>query len=922
MLRKNDVFAQRSKIQPSTANLAARFTHSVMQRYVIGWDHGRKQKCVMEHLRQPPRPVCRSTLTAPSQLVRTTAQLVLKVGEDTAKMAYFAQHEKQYLGNCGSAVAVNYRRGTGFCVPARQCSPSPSCCLLFSQLLLTLTRKKPPTHHSFSLNMSAYQANGKPLSQQALYQQKLRLGVYNSPGLPSVGVSSSASDSAALLAASADLTVKPSYERLRAAPDAQTAALAARTDSIASWQRKLTDPDADAAAANARYTEPSPNSEARPDLGLPASYNKGNVYKRASSNSTYSMTSRTTPEKLTSRHGLASVPRSTPSGSLNIGKISQLADKNSSKTLNARFNPEVDHRHGVKSPPTEYLNEAEESEAANSAAAALTMKHGGGYTNSVSSQKRTKGFAAVDVVDATLLAAASKKASERLNSLQAIGQTDLRAQAQLYSKALVAAHKNSEERIKNNKAGLIDLGGGLQLPYSEIDKMAALIVGPVLSDIDKKASTQREHDASAAEKRAEARAAHKNFKLEEAARKQREKELQQKEHQERITSNEKRKREEDDLYTEHQKKRHEEVEVKTQELKDLEEKYASEKEELLQEKQQNQDEIDEEETGLKNERKEELELMQAERDEEIQPLLDELEEENSKLKEVTDEKDQLTSDIEAAEKEKEEYETQIAEIEAKLEEIEKDHEHYTTELADATTKRETADKEVEDLTNTHESDLKHHKEAHDDLDKRISDLEKEKEQKTISRDEHKREILKQIDERVKDEHNINNELPEHLRLEVKEDKFRDVGSLFDYEPVEKKSPADLAKRKASEKTTKAAEEDAQVTADAAKKETTTPAKGPSKAVKKEGTDLKKTASVDSKTGAPKRKGLRSRFSSFASSFRGDSKQEVPTAKSTAEKKETKSAAEKHERSSDVSNYEDDLSIKDSHKKGGVFKEEI
>ncbi|PIS53236.1 hypothetical protein CJI97_002898 [Candidozyma auris] len=759
--------------------------------------------------------------------------------------------------------------------------------------------------------MSAYQTNGRPLSQQAIYQRKLRSGQFTSPGVPSVGVSSSASDSAALLAASADLTVKPSYERLQAAPEAQTAALAARTQSISSWQRSHTDADADAAAAHAKISDQPTGGKT--ELGIPDSYDKGNVFKRATSNSTYSITSRITPEKSVSKHGLASTPRTTPASTLNIGKISQLADQSSSKTLNSRFNPDPDYRHGVKSPPAEYLNEEEESEAASSAAAALKMKHGGNYTNAVSSQKRTKGFNAVDVVDATLLAAASKKASERLTSLQAIGHADLRAQAQLYSKALVAAHKNSEERIKQSKAGLIDLGGGLQLPYSEIDKMAALIVGPVLSDIDKKAAAQRDHDVAAAKKREEARAAHKNFKMEEAARKQREKEEQQKEHQDRITANEKRKREEDDLYTEHQKKRHEEVEVKTQELKDLEAKYASEKDDLLQQKKQNEDEIEEEETGFKNERKEELDNMQSERDEEIKPLLDELAEENGKLKELTDEKDKLAEEVEAAEKQKEEYETKIAELEAQLEETEKNHEHYTAELADATQKREAADKEVEELTNTHESDLKHHKEAHEDLDARIKELEKQKEQHTISRDEHKREILKHLDERMKDEHNINKELPEHLRQEVDEKKLRDVGSLFDYEPVEKKEVVKPSSKKATEDAGKLESDKI-----SAPKEAASAPKSAPKVAKEDESKLTKTASTSS---TPKRKGLRSRLSSFASSFRNESKSEVPASKSV-EKKANKPTTENAERSSDVSNFEDDLSIKDGHKKGGVFKEEI
>lgn len=798
--------------------------------------------------------------------------------------------------------------------------------------------------------MSAYQTNGRPLSQQAIYQQKLRSGFYNSPGAPIVGVSSSASDSAALLAASADLTVKPSYERLRAAPEAQTAAVAARLDLISSWKRTQTDPNADAAAANAR--KPAQVQGPRPELGLPALYDKGKVYSRASSNSTYLITSRITPEKLVSIHGLASTPRSATS--LNIGKISQLADKNSTRTLSLRFNPEQDYRHGVKSPPTEYLDEDEEAEAASSAAAALTMKHGAGFTNSVSSQKRTKGFEAVDVVDATLLAAASKKASERLNSLQAIGHTDLRAQAQLYSKALVAAHKRSEERIQQHKAGMIDLGGGLQLPYSEIDKMATLIVAPVLLDIDKKATAQREHDVVAAEKKREAREAHKNFKLEEAARKQKEKELQQKEHQDRITSNEKRKRDEDDQYTEHQKKRHEEVNVKKQEFADLEAQYATEKEGLLQEKKENQDKIDEEENCFKTGRKEELDQMQAERDEEIKPLLDELEVENGKLKELTDEKDGLATEVEAAEKQKEEYEAKIAEIEAQLEEIEKDHTHYTSELETATANREAADKEVEGLHKTHETDLQHHKEMHEDLDARIKDLEKQKEQHNITKEDHKRQILKEIDDKVKDEHAINEELPEHLRLEVNEKKIRDVGSLFDDEPEKKTfaKPADGVAKKAVKdakeegkavKEPKEAVKEPKVESKAAKEPKVKEAKKEEpKAAKTEEPEAKAEKSAEKKKVTPKpyrslldvaekpkteeegskRKGLRRRLSSFALSIRSGSKGEVPTTKSLEKKASKTSATDKAERSSDVSNFEDDLSIKDGNKKGGVFKEEI
>jgi hypothetical protein len=58
------------------------------------------------------------------------------------------------------------------------------------------------------MSRAYYATEGKPLSQTALYQQRLRSGVYSNPG-SNVGVNSNASDTAALLAASPDLTVKP-----------------------------------------------------------------------------------------------------------------------------------------------------------------------------------------------------------------------------------------------------------------------------------------------------------------------------------------------------------------------------------------------------------------------------------------------------------------------------------------------------------------------------------------------------------------------------------------------------------------------------------------------------------------------------------------------------------------------------------------
>ncbi|SGZ50425.1 CIC11C00000004128 [Sungouiella intermedia] len=744
--------------------------------------------------------------------------------------------------------------------------------------------------------MSIYQRNGQPLSQQALYQQKLRQGVYNSPGKPIVGVNSNASDAAALLAASSDLTVKPSYERLQAAPEAHNAALAARKEQINAWKREKEDPLADAAAASARTAEAVPR---KLELGIPASYNKGSVYKVATSNSTSTMTSRVSPEKSVSKHGLASTSTTMTSQSLNIGKISQIADKNSLQLLNNRFNPENDYRSGIATQPAEFLTADQEKLAAQSAGRSLTMKHGAGYSDSVSLQKRTKTFQAADVVDATLLAAASAKAAERLNSIKLTDPSNLREQAQLYSKALATAQKNSEERLKNNKAGMIDLGGGLLLPIAEVDKLASLIVQPVLNDLNDKATAQRESDAKQKLKLAELLRLHQKSKVDDFNRKQKEKAERKQAEKDRIEANEGRKKNEDELYGTYQGERHTEVDGKTEELKELEEKYAGEKEALLTEKQDNEDAIHEEESGLIAERKEELEKMQAERDEELKPTLDELEVETGKLKDLTDSKNQLESEVASGEKLQEEYEAKIAELKEKLEQTKTDIETTTAELEETTGKRENLDKEVEELHTNKATEDENAEKTHKELDEQLNQLEKEKEEHITSKTAQKKEILLEIDDQVKDEHKINKELPEHLQVEIPESKFRDTGSLFTVEQKPEKVVEEKAVEQPKPKETVAAK-------------------------------------VEPASASPK-KGFRSRINSIKKAFKTPqsaqpaAKPAPATVASTLKKKEVEEEPKKlesntsanKEKSSELSNYEEEISIKDDRsKRGGLFKEEI
>ncbi|KAG7664761.1 EIS1 [[Candida] subhashii] len=627
--------------------------------------------------------------------------------------------------------------------------------------------------------MSAYyQTNGKPLSAEALYKQKLKQGVFHSPSGGIVGVNSNASDTAALLAASSDLTVKPSYERT-IAPEAHTAALAAKQQRIEIWHRDKEDPYADAAAANARTSTLASTASAPVSsvyTGVP-SLNSNSIYTAAQQLSTSTMTSRINPERDIKRSGIqtksSSASPAAATAALNLHKINQAAERNSTKSLTSRFNPELDYRSGLVGD--------QQAKTDAGAAATASLKHGGTFTSQVSSQTRSNTFKASDIVGANLLSVASSRANERLNTLNAGTPASLREQAQVYAQALAVAQKNADERIKSHQAGVIDLGGGLTMLRSDLDKLASTYVNPVLQDIEHKADSRRQADLERKQRQLELEQEHERAKQLEAEAKLQEKRDLEAAKQKRIVENEDKKKSEEDKYLEYQKERNDEVDAKGQELRELEAKHAEEKEALLTEKQQNQDRIDEEEANFIAERKKELEDMQAERDELIKPTLEELEVETAKLKELTDARDELDNEVKAAEDLDKEYEDKIAELNAKLEETQAEYEKYTTDLEDAVVKHETTDKELADFQVAHDKDLEDVNNEDKELEEQLAALEKQKEEHLQDKKQKKEAILAGIDEKVKDEHKINNELPEHLRTEVDEDRIRDTGSLFSVE---------------------------------------------------------------------------------------------------------------------------------------------
>lgn len=612
------------------------------------------------------------------------------------------------------------------------------------------------------MSQTVYQANGKPLSQTALYQQRLRQGVYQSPSNVSVGVNTNASDTAALLAASSDLTVKPSYERT-IAQDAHTAALLAKRDEASLWTRDDEARTATMKSMGSGYT------------GVTGAVNGGSIYKVATKNSSGTMSTRLDPVK-DYRHGLAAKGSA---AALNIAKINQVATQKSSKSLNSRFNPDLDYRSGLAGHhrPAEFLDQEEEDLAASGATASL--KHGGSTTSGAASQVRSKSFKSTDVAYGNLLVAANNKAQDRLKSLNSSTNKDFRQQAKEYAGALAIAQKNSDERMKNNKAGMVDLGGGLTMSLADLDAKASLVVGPVLSDIESKAVAQREADEQTKTKHAKLVGLHQKSKQEEHARKERERKEIEKEKNARLTANEERKKDEDNKYVEYQASRNEEVEGKVGELKALELKYAEEKENLLAEKQENQDRIDAEEKELNDNRSKELKELQAEKDEILKPTLDELEEENTKLEAIVNSKKEISEEVEKLKALNEEYDSKLAELTNNLEKVKIEIEEYTMELELATQKHEETSKETDNLRQTSIDELKQAEDSHKELDSKISELDATKSKHLEDKVSQRKEIESKLDERVKNEHEINKELPEHLQKDIDENKLRDTGSLFD-----------------------------------------------------------------------------------------------------------------------------------------------
>lgn len=605
---------------------------------------------------------------------------------------------------------------------------------------------------------STYQVEGKPLSREAQYQQRLKLGVFFSPSNPSLGVSTNASDTAALLASSSDLTVKPTYER-QIGREASIAAVSVRSNTM----QKGVEDDQGEVSPKVRY-------------GVPR-YDQGSIYKVASQKSGSTMTQRTSPPK-DQRLGLAT---KSAAASLNVQKLNTKATEKSSKSLHSRFNPELDYRSGIqRTLPAEYLNQKEEALATNSAAALL--KHGGFATERVATVDRLNAFKAKDVLYPQLLAAANDKAQGRLKSLSSASPVDIRLQVKLYASALAEAQRRSDVRTKNRQLGMVDLGGGLLIPQNELDKKASLIVDPILDDLNTKALSLRDHDQVLATRAEGLALLHAKAKEEESAKRQQEKAKFEEDKREKEREDEQRRKEEDRKFEDYKKDKEGVLQNTLNELKELENKYAEERVNLLSQRDDNNRRIETEENELRESYKKELVDLQAEKDDQLKPTLDELQAEKTKLEQLQEKKDKAQAEHDKKKQMNDEYKSKLEELETNLKNTRDDIEYYKVEVEKATEDHATLRRQVDELKQNLKEEYNSADRKHKDLDTSLRNLETEKENHTKETSRKENEIEEKLERRIQNEREYNNELPQHLQREVPEKKYKDVGNFDGIEP--------------------------------------------------------------------------------------------------------------------------------------------
>lgn len=520
---------------------------------------------------------------------------------------------------------------------------------------------------------SAYQTEGKPLSKEALYKAKLRYGIYQSPSAKSIGVpnSASASDTAALLAASTDLTVD-TYKRTVAA-DAHTAALLAREDTAPQkWVRESIGNEAASAAAAAESFVVKPVHVETKDAG---SSSAASAVMGLSGRSIGSLAS----SNLASLYEFDSVRNGEKKTTLDLSKITKASKERADARMNDRLNPEKDpSRYGI-------LTQSKLDDASLEAFAAVGALASQNYKPPVDENLEARSVFKNSMVTPAVLAKASLNADETMKRIEKqLDKTDILRNVEFNKIAYEIASRHGE--VRNVNAGKVNLGGGLFMTQEELNAIAQKFVSPVLDQINKTAESQRAKDAAAQKAAEEQKAKHEQFKQEQRAKHAEEQRLktEAKQKRKKELADEKVRARETKLALEKQKK--EELEAHKGILESKQKAEVRKKEELLKKKESEEKRLAAESAEADTKRKEELTAAERERDERLTPILADLKQQQDKLAVLNEEKaavqeitDTHITNTENSQKLLEASQVELANAKENLEQLKLDIETTTSE---------------------------------------------------------------------------------------------------------------------------------------------------------------------------------------------------------------------------------------------------
>lgn len=685
-----------------------------------------------------------------------------------------------------------------------------------------------PAHSltSKSSKYNVYQTDGKPLSTEAIYRAKLKYGIYNNPAKVSLGVDPSASDTAAVLAANTDLSISGYSKELSS--EAAHAALIAKPNSITGWKRTNVAPEAEYAAISVRSLkfpfdsestsstmdhESSSEYAAASVLGKNPKFiardslqeiydfddvRSGKATLSQFSNIPNSKSAKSLNSKKDYRSGvMTSNNAAEQSRKMNIGNISKTASQSADKLLNKRMTPEKNFRSGIKTNSSTRLPNTDASfyiqnihnQAIKASQKELNKKttrsmglqtpsdsglieNPSNFAASALKLDPTKGNFKSTIKENTLVtqdlyAIATQKANKEINKLN-----DDVAEKNMYNiKATEMAYKIAQENAAKRKAkdlapGDIRLGGGLTMKFNDVEKIASTLVTPAISDMETRIVEMKALDAE--RKQLPAKIRQRNMEHKEELR------------QAQIALEKKR--------AEEAKARRDQLVIDKKALDDEHEKFKSDLSVVLNTRQEEFDQqVEEEESEKKKidderaeklkvlndakaekdqERQTELDNMQAEKDADIAPLLEELEVENSKLSELTADReekekffneeksktDAIQSELDDTLSKIEIMNQRIAELEAGLSEVTEQEAAETSAALAAETKLNSEGKEKE-------TKLINLSAERTDLESKREELHKETAEKA---DELKNLALSHHAE----ESEINEVYPEHLRKEI------------------------------------------------------------------------------------------------------------------------------------------------------------